>query len=80
MLIASALIALAALVTFGIALYGLFAERRSAALGATASVIAVVALICAWHAWAETRSIPWSVGYGTAAAASLAAAIRQFIG
>ncbi len=61
-----------------VVVWGLFSQRRSMLLAGIAVCVAVLAAIGAWYAWAETQSVPWTVGYGVLAVASIIAAIRQF--
>jgi hypothetical protein len=65
---------------FGVVAWGLFSEQRSSAVGLFAILLAVIAAGCAWYAWAESRSIPWTIGYGILFAVSAASAIRQLSG
>ncbi|MDA1249912.1 MAG: hypothetical protein O2820_11890 [Planctomycetota bacterium] len=74
------LVLLALFSVFGVVLWGLFAEQRTAAVGAVAVLLAVIAAGCAWYAWAESRSIPWTIGYGILFAVCAASAIRQLSG
>ncbi len=78
--IASAAIFLGLLAALGIALWGLCAEQRSAVVGVIAAAVALLAAGGAWYAWAESKSIPWTVGYGVVVVGSVASAIRQFVG
>ncbi len=78
--IASAAIVLGLLAALGISLWGLFAEQRSAVVGVIAAAVALLAAAGGWHAWSETKSIPWTVGYGVIVVGSVASAIRQFVG
>lgn len=64
----------------GVTLWGLFTKQRSVVIGVVAAAVAVLATVGAWYAWAESRSIPWTVGYAVLVAASLASAARQCIG
>ncbi len=74
------LVLLAVISVFGVVVWGLFAEQRSAVVGAFAVLMAVIAAGCAWYAWAESRSIPWTIGYGILFAVSAASAVRQLSG
>lgn len=77
--IASAVFFLGFIAALGVTLWGLFARQRSAVVGAIAVAVAALAAIGAWIAWAESNSMPWTVGYGVLVAASLTAAARQFL-
>jgi hypothetical protein len=65
-------------------LMALFVRPRrllvSVPLGLIAASAAPLAALGAWSAWAESHSIPWTVGYAALAVVSVAAAIRQFAG
>ena len=63
-----------------VALGGLIAEHRSPLVGVVAGLVAVLAALGAWYSWAESRSIPWTVGYGVVALTALASSIKQFMG
>jgi di/tricarboxylate transporter len=73
----TAVIFLGAIAALGATVWGLFAKRRSAAIGIIAAAVALLAAVCAWYAWAETKSIPWTLGYGAVVGASLASSVRQ---
>lgn len=60
-------------------LYGLVNRRRSILLAVVALLLALTAGGGAWYAWAESQSMPWTVGYGAIVVVSLIAAFRQFI-
>ena len=78
--IASAAIFLGMLAALGVAIRGLVAKQRSAVVGVIAAAVALLAAGGAWYAWAESKSIPWTVGYGVIVVGSIASAIRQFVG
>ena len=71
---------LAAIGALCVAIWGLLSKQRSAFVGVIAASVAVLAAVGAWYAWAESRSIPWTVGYAALAVVSVAAAIRQLAG
>ena len=73
----SAAVFLGAIAALGATLWGLFAKQRSLVIGAIAAVVALLAAICAWYAWAETKSLPWTLGFGVVVGASLASSLRQ---
>lgn len=60
--------------------YGLFASRRSTIIALVALAVAVLAAGGAWYAWAESRDLPWTIGYGVVVVVSIASAARQFVG
>jgi len=76
--IAGAAIFLGIIAALGVALWGLVAKQRSAVVGVIAVVVALLAAGGAWYTWAESKSIPWTIGYGVVALVSLASAMRQF--
>ena len=75
-LVAVAILCVAGLIAV---LYGLVNRRGSILLAVVALLLALTTGGGAWYAWAESRSIPWMVGYGAIVVVSLIAAIRQFI-
>jgi hypothetical protein len=78
--LASAAIFLGVIAALCVALWGLFSRRRSVIGGVIAASVALLATGLAWYAWAESQSIPWTLGYGVVAVASVASAIRQCVG
>ncbi len=76
--IVSAVIFLGMIAALGLALWGLVAKRRSPVIGVIAAAVALIAAGGAWYAWAESKSIPWTIGYGVMAFIGLASAMRQF--
>ena len=75
--IASAVIFLGVSAALGLAIWGLVARQRSTLVGVIAVSVALLAAGCAWYAWAESKSIPWTLGYGVLLVVSLASALRQ---
>ncbi len=43
--------------------WGALTSRRSVLVGLVALGAAFFAMLGAWHAWAETRSVGWALGY-----------------
>jgi len=78
--IASAVIFLGMIAALGLALWGLVAKQRSPVIGVIAAAVAFLAAGGAWYAWAESKSVPWTVGYGVVALACLASTMRQLFG
>jgi hypothetical protein len=78
--IASAAIFMGMIVALGVTLWGLFARQKSVVIGVIATAVALLAAAGGWYSWAETKSMPWTAGYGILVAASLASAVRQFAG
>lgn len=75
-----ALIVAAALLVLVVVGYGLFGPRKSVGIALIALVAASFSAAGALHAWGETRSIPWTIGYGLVIFASITAGVRQFVG
>ena len=75
--LASAAIFLGVIAALCVALRGLFSRRRSVIGGVIAGSVALLATGLAWYAWAESQSIPWTLGYVVVAVASVASAVRQ---
>ncbi len=71
---------LAAIGALCAAIWGIFSKQRSAFVGVIAASVAVLAAVGAWYAWAESQSMPWTVGYGVVAVAGVASAMRQCVG
>jgi|CXWL01.1.fsa_nt_gi aspartate oxidase len=76
----SAHIFLGMIAVLGLALWGLVAKPRSPLIGVIAAAVALMAAGGAWYAWAETKSVPWTVGDGVVALACVASAKRQLFG
>ena len=76
----SAVIFLGMIAVLGLALWSLVANQRSAVAGVIAAVVALLAAGGAWYAWAESKSVPWTIGYGVVALACMASAMRQLFG
>lgn len=77
---AELLIALAIIVMVVIALFKMPRSMlRSLILGLSLVLVSAVFSLGAWYAWAESNSLPWTLGYGTLAAIALSGAARQFL-
>ena len=57
--------------------WGAFRSRRSILVGVLALPVATLCAGCGWYAYAESRSLPWTTGYGVVALLSLIVAIRH---
>lgn len=77
---AIALLLLPPTVVLAVIIRGLFVQQRSRIVGVLGILVALLALLGAWYAWAESQSIPWTVGYGVVALICMASATRQFMG
>lgn len=75
----TAIILLGLVGVLAITMYGLFNRAKLVLLGVIALLVVVLALLGAWYSWAESRSMPWTLGYATVAAVGLASAIRQLL-
>ena len=78
--ITSAVIFLGLIAVLCLTLWGLVAKRRSRVLGVIAAAVALMAAGGAWYAWAESKSVPWTVGYIVIVVVSLASMMRQLFG
>ena len=78
--IASAVFFLGMIAVLGLAFWGLVAKPRSPVIGVIAVAVALMAAGGAWYAWAESKSVPWTIGYGVVALACVASAMRQLFG
>ena len=58
-------------------IYGLVSGRKSTVVLVLSAVVSVLAVIGAWYSWAESRSVPWTVGYGVMAAVAFGSMVRQ---
>lgn len=68
------------LVAMAVVAYGLFGPKRSIGIALIALAVAILAAGGAWHAWAESHDMPWTIGYGVVVVVSIASAARQFVG
>ena len=71
-------ILLVLLLALALTLWGLFAKQQSFLVGMIAGIVAAVMALGAWYAYAESNSMPWTIGYGVVCLMALAASIRQF--
>jgi len=77
MSIVTVIVGVAAFAGVGCVLWALTTSQRSIMVVLIAAVVAPMAALVAWYAWAESRDIPWTVGLGAVALASVAAAVRH---
>ena len=73
-LIPPVLLVLALLVTVA---YGTFNQYRQVPIGCLAIGVSLFAMLGAWHAWGESRSVLWTLIYGVQAVVGLIAATRN---
>ena len=67
------------IVASAITVWGIYTTRVSLLIGMIACVVALVAGTCAWHAWMETNSLPWTTAYVIICLLAVVSAVRQFI-
>lgn len=71
------LVFLALLAAVCVVVWGLVNQSPSILIAVIAAAVCILAALGAWYAWAESRSMPWTTGYGGLALLSAAATIRQ---
>ena len=69
-----------AIAALAVVTWGAFSVRRSITVAVVSILVAVLAAGCGWYAFAESQSIPWTIGYGVLALLSLGVGIRHMIG
>ena len=74
---AGAIILVAAFVTLGLSIWGLFNTGRSIVCALAGIVVLLGAGMGALYAWGESRSIPWTVIYLIAALIGIVSVFRQ---
>jgi hypothetical protein len=75
-----AIIFLGATLALGVVVWGAFRSRRSIAIAVVAVFVAVLAAGCGWYAFAESRSLPWTIGYGVVALLSVGVGVKHVVG
>ena len=70
---------LIALLAFGLNIYGLFNKRRSIPCILAGLLTALLAAPGALHAWGESQSVPWTIGYLTVMLVGITCVVRQFL-
>ena len=75
-----AIIFIGAIVALAVVLWGAFRSRGSLAIVAVAVFVAVLAAGCGWYALAESKSIPWTIGYGVVVVLSISVGMKHVIG
>jgi len=70
-------VAILAFVTVG---WAAVTSKRSIAAALVALAVACMAAFLAYYALVESQSVPWALGYGTAAVVSAAVAGRHLVG
>jgi hypothetical protein len=75
-----AIIFLGVTAALAVVAWGAFAARRSVAVAVVAAIVAVLASGCAWYAFAESQSLPWTIGYGVVTLLSICVGIKHVVG
>ena len=75
-----AIIFIGAIVALAVVVWGAFRSRQSITIAVVAVVVAVVAAGCGWYAFAESESLPWTIGYGVVALLSVGVGMKHVIG
>jgi hypothetical protein len=75
-----AIIFIGAIVALAVVVWGAFRSRRSIAIAVVAVFVAVLAAGCGWYAFAESQSLPWTIGYGVVALLSVGVGVKHMIG
>lgn len=76
---AGAFIFIGVIVAVAVVVWGAFKSGRSITVAIVALLVAVLAAGCGWYAFAESRSMPWTIGYGVISLMSLAVGIKNLI-
>ncbi|HMP76185.1 MAG TPA: hypothetical protein PKE12_07815 [Kiritimatiellia bacterium] len=74
---AGALLLLVAAIVIGGSIWGVFNRRRSILCAIAGALTLLAAGLGGLHAWGESRSIPWTTAYLTAAIIGIVAIVRQ---
>jgi hypothetical protein len=75
-----AVIFVGVIVALAFVVRGAFAKRRSIAVTLVALPLSVLAAGGAWYAFAESQSLPWTIGYGVVALVSIGVGIKHLAG
>ena len=75
-----AIIFLGAIVALAVVAWGAFRSRRSIAIAVVAVIVALLAAGCSWYAYAESQSLPWTIGYGVVALLSISVGMKHVLG
>ena len=68
------------LLALALTLWGLFTKQQSFLLGVISGIVAALTALAAWYAYAESNSMPWTIGYSLVCLMAIASSIRQFAG
>lgn len=75
-----AVIFIGVIVALAVVVRGAFAKRRSIAVALISLPLALLAAGCAWYAFAESQSLPWTIGHGVVALLSVGVGIKHLAG
>jgi hypothetical protein len=75
-----AVVFIGVIVALAVVVRGAFTQRRSAGVAVTAMVLALLTAGCGWYAFAESHSLPWTIGYGVVALLSIGVGIKHRAG
>lgn len=67
-------------VAFVVVVAGAFRSGRSVVVAIVSLLFAILAAGCGWYAFAESRSLPWTFGYGVVSLMSLCVSVKNLIG
>jgi cytochrome bd-type quinol oxidase subunit 1 len=76
----SAVIFIGVIVALALVVRGAFAQRRSMTVALITLPLAVVAAGCAWYAFTESQSLPWTIGYVVTALLSIGVGLKHLAG
>lgn len=74
-----AIFLLIAVVAIGYLVWSAINGNRSLVLPLVAFLLASIAALGAWHAWGESQSLPWTLGYLTIAVGVVLAAATGWV-
>ena len=77
---AGALILVGVIVALAVVDWGALKSGRSVTVAIVAFLVAVLTAGCGWYAFAESRSMPWTVDYGVVSLMSLGIGMKNLIG
>jgi len=75
-----AVILIGIMVALAVVVRGAFAKRHSVAVALISLPLALLAAGCGWYAFAESQSLPWTIGYSTIALVSVGVGIKHLTG
>ena len=72
-----AIICFGVIVALAVVAWGAFRSQQSIAVAVIAVIVALLAAGCSWYAYAESQSLPWTIGYGYVALLSVTVAMKR---